>query len=217
MYRRILAGVIAQGKTREFLNAMREASGYQDDRGIRARTAVWGAMTGQNNSVIIAADFNTLDDLEKYTDLATEDARFAVVRRAVRALMVYEDTEAHIHRLSYHSEGLMTSEDATAPRKYMRVLHGDVQPGHHRDFVLSVSLALDYQKQRGIDAHTSVWSKMTGHTSGVSIAAEFDALSELEKFDELAVTDAEFARHRAATRASMVFLTSETQLMRNLM
>jgi hypothetical protein len=217
MYRRILAGVIAQGKTREFLNAMREASGYQDDRGIRARTAVWGAMTGQNNSVIIAADFNTLDDLEKWTDLATEDARFAVVRRAVRSLMVYEDTEAHIHRLAYHSEGLMTSEDATAPRKYMRVLHGDVQPGHHRDFVLSVSLALDYQKQRGIDAHTSVWSKMTGHTSGVSIVAEFDALSELEKFDELAVNDAEFARLRAATRASMVFLTSETQLMRNLM
>ena len=216
MYRRILAGVIAQGKTRDFLNAMREASEYQDDRGIRARTAVWGAMTGQNNSVIIAADFNTLDDLEKYTDLATEDARFAVVRRAVRSLMVYEDTEAHIHRLAYHSEGLMTSEDATAPRKYMRVLHGDVQPGHHRDFVLSVSLALDYQKQRGIDAHTSVWSKMTGHTSGVSIVAEFDALSELEKFDELAVNDAEFARLRAATRASMVFLTSETQLMRNL-
>ena len=216
MYRRILAGIIAQGKTRDFLNAMREASGYQDDRGIRARTAVWGAMTGQNNSVVIASDFNTLDDLERWTDLATEDARFAVVRRAVRSLMVYEDTEAHIHRLSYHSEGLMTSEDATAPRKYMRVLHGDVQPGHHREFVLSVSLALDYQKQRGIDAHTSVWSKMTGHTSGVSIVAEFDALSELEKFDELAVNDAEFARLRAATRASMVFLTSETQLMRNL-
>ena len=116
-----------------------------------------------------------------------------------------------------HSEGLMTSEDATAPRKYMRVLHGDVKPGSHREFVLSVSVALDYQKQRGIDAHTSVWSKMTGHTSGVSIVAEFDSLGELEKFDEMAVTDAEFGRLRAATRASMVFLTSETQLMRNLM
>lgn len=47
--------------------------------------------------------------------------------------------------------------------------------------------------------------------------AEFDSLAELEKFDEMAVTDAEFGRLRTATRAWMVFLTSETQLMRNLM
>ena len=217
MYRRILVGVVAQGQTRDFLSAMREANTFQTERGIRARTAVWGAMTGQNNSVVIAADFNTLEDLEKWTDLATEDSRFAIVRREVRSAMIYEDSEVSILRLAYHSEGLMTSEDATAPRKYMRVLHGDVKPGSHREFVLSVSVALDYQKQRGIDAHTSVWSMMTGHTSGVSIVAEFDSLGELEKFDEMAVTDAEFGRLRAATRASMVFLTSETQLMRNLM
>ena len=217
MYRRILVGVVAQGQTRDFLSAMREANTFQTERGIRARTAVWGAMTGQNNSVVIVADFNTLEDLEKWTDLATEDSRFAIVRREVRSAMIYEDSEVSILRLAYHSEGLMTSEDATAPRKYMRVLHGDVKPGSHREFVLSVSVALDYQKQRGIDAHTSVWSKMTGHTSGVSIVAEFDSLGELEKFDEMAVTDAEFGRLRAATRASMVFLTSETQLMRNLM
>ena len=217
MYRRILVGVVAQGQTRDFLSAMREANTFQTERGIRARTAVWGAMTGQNNSVVIAADFNTLEDLEKWTDLATEDSRFAIVRREVRSAMIYEDSEVSILRLAYHSEGLMTSEDATAPRKYMRVLHGDVKPGSHREFVLSVSVALDYQKQRGIDAHTSVWSKMTGHTSGVSIVAEFDSLGELEKFDEMAVTDAAVGRLRAATRASMVFLTSETQLMRNLM
>ncbi|MEO8541506.1 MAG: hypothetical protein ABI577_17315 [bacterium] len=216
MFRRILSGVIAQGMTRDFLTAMREASTYQLARDIRARTAVWGSMTGQNNAVVIAADFNTLEDLERWSDLSTEDARFAVVRRAVRTHMVYDDTKVNIHRLAYHSEGLMTSEDATAPRKYMRVLSGEVQPGHHREFVLSISQALDYQKQRGIDAHTSVWSSMTGHTSGVSIVAEFDSLGELEKFDEMAVTDAEFGRLRAATRASMVFLTSTTQLMRNL-
>ena len=216
MYRRILTGVISQGKTRDFLAAMADANSYQTDRGIRARTAVWGAMTGQNNSVVIAADFNTLEDLEKWTDLSTEDARFAIVRRDVRSHMVYEGSEVAILRLAYHSEGLMTSEDATAPRRYMRVLHGDVQPGHHREFINSVSVALDYQKQRGIDAHTSVWSKMTGHTNGVSIVGEFDSLSELEKFDEMAVTDAEFGRLRGATRASMVFLTSETQLLRNL-
>lgn len=217
MFRRILSGVVAQGKTREFLAAMRESHEYQVGRGIRARTAVWGAMTGQNNSVVIAADFNTLEDLERWSDLSTEDARFAVVRRGVRMHMVYEDSTVSIHRLAYHSEGLMTSEEATKPRKFMRVLSGEVQPGHHRDFVLSVSLALDYQKQRGIDAHTSVWSAMTGHTSGVSIVAEFDSLAELEKFDEMAVTDSEFGRLRAATRSTMVFLTSQTQLMRNLM
>ncbi len=217
MFRRILSGIVAQGKTREFLAAMKESNEFQLGRGIRARTAVWGAMTGQNNAVIIAADFNTLDDLEKWSDMATEDARFAVVRRSVRTHMVYDVSKVSIHRLAYHSEGLMTSEDATAPRKYMRVLSGEVQPGHHREFVHSISQALDYQKQRGIDAHTSVWSAMTGHTSGVSIVAEFDSLAELEKFDEMAVRDAEFGRLRAATRASMVFLTSETQLMRNLM
>ena len=71
MYRRILVGVVAQGQTRDFLSAMREANTFQTERGIRARTAVWGAMTGQNNSVVLAADFNTLEDLERWTDLAT--------------------------------------------------------------------------------------------------------------------------------------------------
>jgi hypothetical protein len=217
MYRRVLSGIVSQGKTREFLDAMRIATEFQLERGIRARTAVWGSMTGRNNGVLIAADFNTLEDLEKWTDMATEDARFAQVRRAVRTHMVYDAVEVSIHRLAYHSEGLMTSEEATAPRKFMRVLSGEVQPGHHREFVLAVSNALDYQKQRGIDATTSVWSAMTGHTSGVSIVAEFDSLAELEKFDEMAVTDAEFARLRAATRATMVFLTTETHLLRRLM
>ena len=71
MFRRLLSGVIAQGKTSAFLGAMRESSEYQLGRGIRARSAVWGAMTGQNNHVVIAADFNTLEDLERWSDLAT--------------------------------------------------------------------------------------------------------------------------------------------------
>lgn len=217
MYRRVVTGIIAQGKTREFLAAMRESSDHQKERGIRARTAVWGAMTGQTNGVLIASDFNTLDELEKFTDLATEDSKFAAIRRAVRTQMVYDASEVSIHRLSYHSEGLISSEEATEPRHYMRTLSGEVQPGHHRDFVMSVSQALEYQKQRGIDAQTSVWSAMTGATSAVEIVAEFDSMAELEKFDELAVRDAEFGKHRAATRASMVFLTSQVDLMRNLM
>jgi hypothetical protein len=217
MYRRIFSGIVERGKTREFLAAMGEAAEHQEDRGIRARTTVWGSMTGHTNSVLIASDFNTLDDLEKFTELAAEDARFATVRRAVRTQMVYEASEVSIHRLSYHSEGLISSEDATSPRKYMRTLAGEVLAGRHREFVMSISLALEYQKQRGIDAVTSVWSAVTGGTSGVSVVAEFDSLIELEKFDEIAAQDTEFARLRRETREAMVFLTSEVDLYRNLL
>jgi hypothetical protein len=217
MYRRILSGIIDQGKTSTFLAAMREANEHQEVRGIRARTTVWGAMTGQTNGVLIASDFNTMEDLERFTELAAEDARFATVRRAVRTQMIYDASEVSIHRLSYHSEGLISSEDATAPRRYMRTLDGEVQPGRHREFVMSISQALDYQKQRGIDATTSVWSAVTGQTSAVSIVAEFDSLAELEKFDDMATQDAEFGRLRKASRETMVFLTSEVNLLRNLL
>ena len=90
MYRRILTGMIERGKTAAFLEAMRANIRHQDERGIRARTTVWGAMTGLTNSVVIASDFNTLEDLERFTDLATEDASFASVRKAVRSQMIYD-------------------------------------------------------------------------------------------------------------------------------
>jgi hypothetical protein len=217
MYRRILTGIIAQGKTREFLAAMRESSEHQEERGLRSRITVWGAMTGQTNAVMIASDFDTLDELEKFTELASTDASFANVRRAVRSQMVYEASVVTILRLSYHSEGMISSEDATAPKRYMRTLSGEVQPGRHREFVMSISQALEYQKQRGISAITSVWSGITGTTNGVSIVAEFDSLAELEKFDEIAVQDEEFARLRRETRESMIFLTSHAQLLRNVL
>jgi len=217
MYRRLFTGLVERGKTSEFLAAMREASAHQSDRGIRARTTVWGCVTGQTNGVAISSDFNTLDDLERFTDLATEDARFAVVRRAVRQAMVFEASEVNIERLSYHSQGLISSEEATAPRRYMRTLSGEVLPGHHRDFVMSISQALAYQDERGINAVTSVWSAVTGGTSRVSIVAEFDSLAELERFDEIAAQDQEFARLRRKTRESMVFLTSRVELFRNLL
>ncbi|MEO9255581.1 MAG: hypothetical protein ABI305_08585 [Tepidiformaceae bacterium] len=216
MYRRILTGIIAQGRTQQFLTAMRESNKHQTERGIRARTSVWGAMTGQTNAVIIASDFNLLDELEKFQDLSANDSRFATIRRAVRTEMVYDATEVSLHRLVYHSEGMISSEDSTEPRRYMRTLMGEVQPGRHREFVMSISRALDYQKERGISATTSVWSSVTGATSGVSIVAEFDTLGELEKFDEMAMQDAEFGRLRRGTRETMVFLTSQVELMRNL-
>ena len=217
MYRRSFAGIIDQGKTSSFLAAMGEARDHQEERGIRARTTIWGSMTGQTNGVLIAADFNTLDDLEKFQEMAATDTAFATVRRAVREQMIYHSSQVSIQRLSYHSEGLISSEEATAPRKFMRTLAGEVQAGHHREFVLSISQALEYQKQRGIDATTSVWSSVSGATSGVQIVAEFDSLAELERFDELAQQDAEFGRLRKATRQSMVFLTSNVQIMRNLL
>ncbi|MGH2608053.1 MAG: hypothetical protein ACRDHF_03100 [Tepidiformaceae bacterium] len=217
MYRRIFRGIIDQGQTAAFLAAMREASQHQLDRGIRARTTIWGAMTGQTNGVLIASDFNTFEELEKFTEMTAVDARFAGMRRAVRSLMVFDSAMVEIQRLDYHSEGLISSEDATAPRHWMRTLSGQVRPGHHRDFIMSVAQALEYQKQRGIDATTSVWSAQTGQTSGISLVADFDSLSELEKFDEMAQKDAEFARLRRASRESMVFQTSHVTLHRNLL
>jgi hypothetical protein len=217
MYRRVFSGIIDQGKTASFLQAMREARTHQEGRGIRARTTIWGAMTGPTNNVIIASDFNTMDDLERFTDLAAEDATFATVRRAVRTQMVYESAEVSIHRMAYHSEGLYSSEEATEPRRYMRTLRGEVKPGRHREFVLSISQALEYQKQHGIDATTSVWTSVTGATSGVQVVAEFDSLAELERFDNMAAQDAEFANLRKATRECMVFLTSRVELRRNLL
>lgn len=207
--------MIGQGKTASFLSAMREARDHQDDRGIRARTTIWGAMTSHTNGVLIASDFDTLSELEKFTELAAVDAAFATMRRAVREQMVYDSATVSIHRLAYHSEGLISSEEATAPRKFMRILTGDVQPGRQREFVLSISQALEYQKQRGIDATTSVWSSMTGATNGVAIVGEFDTLGELEQFDELAAQDQEFGRLRRATRESMVFQTSQVQIFRS--
>lgn len=216
MYRRQLNSVIDRGKTQAFLAAMRESSQFQIERGIRARTTVWSSMTGQTNGIMIVSDFNTLDDLEKFTDLAVEDSRFAAIRRAVSSNLIYEETEVSIHRLSYHSDGLISSEEATEPRHWMRTLTGEVQAGRHRSFVHSISVALEYQKQRGIDATTSVWSSLTGLTSGVAVVAEFDTLSELEKFDEMAMKDAEFANLRRETRESMVFLTSHVDIYRSL-
>jgi hypothetical protein len=217
MYRRNFSGFIERGKTTSFLEAMRESAAHQEGRGIRARTTIWGAMTGHTNHVLIASDFNTLDDLERFTELAAEDARFAAVRRAVREQMVYERTEVSIQRLSYHSEGLISSEEATMPQRYMRTMRGEVLPGHHREFVLSISQALEYQKARGIQAITSVWSNVTGATASIAIVAEFESLAELEKFDEMAVRDTEFGRLRRATREAMVFHTTEVDIYRNLL
>lgn len=217
MYRRVFTGIVERGKTREFLEAMRASASHQSERGIRARTTVWGAMTGQTNGAVIASDFETLDELERFEDLASADASFALIRRAVRSQMVFELSTVSVQRLAYHSEGLITSEEATAPRKFMRIMSGTVLPGRRREFVLAVSEALNYQKNRGIEAVTSVWNSVTGSTNGVAVVGEFDSLAELEAFDDMAQGDAGFAKLRQATREAMAFPASHVELMRNLL
>lgn len=217
MYRRVTTGIVERGKTGDFLTAMAASRTYQAERGIRARTAIWGAVTGETNGVLVVSDFSALNEMESYIDLTAQDANFARLRRELRTTMVTEASMVTVYRLAFHSEGLISSEEATEPRRFMRVLSGDVLPGSHREFVLAVSHALQYQANRGIDATTSVWTSVTGSTRGIQVVGEFDTLSELEKFDEMGRNDAEYTRLRGSARQNMVFLTSQVQLFRNLM
>ncbi len=217
MYRRLIRGIVERGQTAELLAAARVAFEHQDNRGIRARTALWAAMTGPTNAISIVMDFNTLEELERLNDLATQDSQFAGIWADVERHLLPGRTDASIHRLSYHSEGLISAEEATAPRRFLRLMTGEVLPGKGREFVLSLSEALRYQSERGVDATTSVWSALSGGTNAIAIAGEFDSMSELERFDDLALQDAEFARFRRATREAMAFLTTHVELMRNVL
>ncbi len=217
MYRRLIRGIVERGRTPEFLEAARVAIEHQDQRGIRARTAIWAAMTGTTNAVSIVMDFNTLEEFERLNDLSTQDSQFAGVWASVEDHLLPAQTNASIHRLSYHSEGLISAEEATAPRRFLRLMTGEVLPGKGREFVLSLSEALRYQAERGVDATTSVWTALSGGTNAIAIAGEFDSMAELERFDDLAQQDAEFARFRRATREAMAFLTTHVELMRNVL
>ena len=217
MYRRLIRGTVERGQTGPLVEAARLAIEHQAERSVRARTAVWTAMTGPTNEVAIVMDFSALEGLERFSDLATQDARFADIWAEVDGRLLDGSAEASIHRLAYHSEGLISAEEATAPRRFLRLMTGEVAPGKGREFVLSLSEALRYQAERGIDATTSVWSALSGGTNAIAIAGEFDELAELQRFDDLALRDAEFARLRRATREAMAFLTTHVDLMRNLL
>lgn len=217
MYRRLIRGIVERGQTGNLLSAARVAIEHQDNRGIRARTALWAAMTGPTNAASIVMDFNTLEELERLNDLATQDSQFAGIWADVERHLLPGHTNASIHRLSYHSEGLISAEEATAPRRFLRLMTGEVLPGKGREFVVSLSEALQYQAERGVDATTSVWTALSGGTNAIAIAGEFDSMAELERFDDLALQDAEFARFRRATREAMAFLTTHVELMRNVL
>lgn len=217
MYRRLIRGIVERGQTADLLAAARVAIEHQGARGISARTALWAAMTGPTNAVSIVMDVNALEELERWNDLAAQDARFAAIWADVERHLLSGRTEASIHRLSYHSEGLISAEEATAPRRFLRLMTGEVLPGKGREFVLSLSEALQYQAERGVDATTSVWTALSGGTNAIAIAGEFDSMAELERFDDLALRDSEFARFRRATREAMAFLTTHVELMRNVL
>ena len=220
MYRRLIRGIVERGQTADLLAAARVAIEHQGARGISARTALWAAMTGPTNAVSIVMDVNALEELERWNDLAAQDARFAAIWADVERHFVRDQdrsVSASIHRLSYHSEGLISAEEATAPRRFLRLMTGEVLPGKGREFVLSLSEALQYQAERGVDATTSVWTALSGGTNAIAIAGEFDSMAELERFDDLALRDSEFARFRRATREAMAFLTTHVELMRNVL
>ena len=217
MYRRLIHGIVERGQTGALLGAARTAIEHQDNRGISARTALWAAMTGPTNAVSIVMDVNTLEELERWNELAVQDAQFAGIWADVERHLLPGHTNASIHRLSYHSEGLISAEEATAPRRFLRLMTGGVLPGKGREFVVSLAEALRYQGERGVDATTSVWTALSGGTNAIAIAGEFDSMAELERFDDLALQDAEFARFRRATREAMAFLTTHVELMRNVL
>ena len=98
MYRRLIRGIVERGQTGELLAAARVAFEHQDNRGIRARTALWAAMTGPTNAVSIVMDFNTLEELERFDDLALQDSEFARFRRATREAMAFLTTHVELMR-----------------------------------------------------------------------------------------------------------------------
>ena len=97
MYRRLIQGIVERGRTAALLEATRTAVDHQGDRGIRARTALWAAMTGQTNAISIATDFNTLEGLETLSELSAQDAQFAAVWADVESQLVPARVTASIH------------------------------------------------------------------------------------------------------------------------
>jgi hypothetical protein len=97
---------------------------------------------------------------------------------------------------------------------YRRVITGIIHPGRHEEFLQAVREASSYQEQKGVQATTSLWFSITGEINGFALVSEFDSLSELEKFDNLAADDGRFAELRRRAMSPVVFGTAETELQR---
>ncbi|MCZ6546043.1 MAG: hypothetical protein O6913_10110 [Chloroflexi bacterium] len=99
---------------------------------------------------------------------------------------------------------------------YRRVLSGQIAPGQHAKFLAAVEEALDYQSQRGIAAQYAVWDSVTGPTTAVEIVSEFDALEELEQFEELVAQDQLFAELRGKVMQALIPGSATVNLYRRL-
>jgi len=98
MYRRVLTGQIAPGKHGEFLAAVEEALDYQAKRGINARFDVWDAITGLASEVEIVSEFDSMQELEQFEEMAAQDQTFANMRRRVREAMIFDSTQIQLYR-----------------------------------------------------------------------------------------------------------------------
>ncbi len=98
MYLRVFSGQIQPGQHAAFLAAVEAAVDYQQQRGIRIRTTVWNALTGDPNRVTIDGEFQSLQDLETFEELVAQDQQFAELRAAVRRAMVFETSTITLYR-----------------------------------------------------------------------------------------------------------------------
>ena len=75
LYRRVLTGQVAPGQHGEFLAAAQAAFDYQAARGIEADFAIWDSISGPASEVEIVAQFDSMQELEQFEELAvvTED------------------------------------------------------------------------------------------------------------------------------------------------
>ena len=98
LYRRVLTGQVAPGKHGEFLAAVEAALDYQVQRGIDAEFSVWDAITGPASQVEIAANFDSLQELEQFEEIVAQDHTFSEMRQRVRQAMVFDSAAVQIFR-----------------------------------------------------------------------------------------------------------------------
>ena len=98
LYRRVLTGQVAPGKHGEFLAAVEAALDYQGQRGIDAGFSVWDAISGPTSQVQIVADFDSMQELEQFEELAAQDQTFSDLRQRVRQAMVFDSASVQIFR-----------------------------------------------------------------------------------------------------------------------
>ena len=98
LYRRVLTGQVAPGQHGEFLAAAQAAFDYQAARGIEADFAIWDSISGPASEVEIVAQFDSMQELEQFEELAAQDQTFSDLRRRVRQAMVFESASVQIFR-----------------------------------------------------------------------------------------------------------------------